>query len=109
MTIDTAKLKTAAEKAKAAVADYQSSVIDAAKFYRRAAEFHRLTDSPEQMLELIAALEAAEKRNAELEARTVKLPPCVDDLHGVGMVMSADAVTEALSAACINLETGGES
>ncbi|ELY3812385.1 ead/Ea22-like family protein [Cronobacter sakazakii] len=51
---------------------------------------------------------AAEARIAELEARTVKLPPCVDDLHGVGMVMSADAVTEALSAAGINLETGGE-
>ncbi|EOV9009483.1 ead/Ea22-like family protein [Cronobacter malonaticus] len=50
----------------------------------------------------------AEKRIAELEARTVKLPPCVDDLHGVGMVMSADAVTKALSAAGINLETGGE-
>ncbi|HDK7276980.1 ead/Ea22-like family protein [Cronobacter sakazakii] len=67
------------------------------------------TANPATVLELIAALEAAEKRNAELEARTVKLPPCVDDLHGVGMVMSADAVTEALSAACINLETGGES
>ncbi|EKK5196987.1 hypothetical protein PN545_001018 [Cronobacter sakazakii] len=50
----------------------------------------------------------AEKRVAELETRTVKLPPCVDDLHGVGMVMSADAVTKALSAAGINLETGGE-
>ncbi|EPT7054386.1 hypothetical protein [Cronobacter sakazakii] len=52
--------------------------------------------------------ESAEKRIAELEARKVKLPPCVDDLHGVGMVMAADAVTEALSAAGINLETGGE-
>ncbi|QWR81220.1 ead/Ea22-like family protein [Cronobacter sakazakii] len=66
------------------------------------------TANPATVLELIAALEAAEKRIAELEARTVKLPPCVDDLHGVGMVMSADAVTEALSAAGINLETGGE-
>ncbi|EPB6469370.1 ead/Ea22-like family protein [Cronobacter dublinensis] len=64
--------------------------------------------NPAAVLELIAALEAAEGRIAELEARTVKLPPCVDDLHGVGMVMSADAVTEALSAAGINLETGGE-
>lgn len=49
--IDTAKLKAAAERAKAAVADYQSGVIDAA-------EFHRLTDSPEQTLELIAQTEA---------------------------------------------------
>ncbi|HBV6573019.1 TPA: ead/Ea22-like family protein [Klebsiella pneumoniae] len=42
----------------------------------------------------------------ETEARTVsvKLPPCVDDLHGIGMVMSADAVTEALSAAGIKVE-----
>ncbi|EOU9576484.1 hypothetical protein [Cronobacter sakazakii] len=90
--------------------------------------FFRLC-TPEAVLELIAALEAteqhaargwgeaheqetrseaAEKRIAELEALTVKLPPCVDDLHGVGVVMSADAVTEALSAAGINLETGGE-
>ncbi|MFU9088563.1 hypothetical protein ACNA33_28065 [Klebsiella pneumoniae] len=37
------------------------------------------------------------KRIAELESRTVKLPPCVDDLHGIGMVMSADAVVEALT------------
>ncbi|MCY2259830.1 hypothetical protein OW835_13900 [Klebsiella pneumoniae] len=42
----------------------------------------------------------------ETETRTVsvKLPPCVDDLHGIGMVMSADAVTEALSAAGIKVE-----
>ncbi|NCH77938.1 ead/Ea22-like family protein [Cronobacter sakazakii] len=66
------------------------------------------TATPATVLELIAALEAAEKRVAELEARTVKLPPCVDDLHGIGMVMSADAVKEALSEAGINLETGGE-
>ncbi|EOC1196093.1 hypothetical protein AAAW47_001257 [Cronobacter sakazakii] len=59
---DIAKLKAAAERAKAAVADYQSGVIDTAEFHRRAAEFHRLTDSPEQALELIdqnAALVAA--------------------------------------------------
>ncbi|WP_053075465.1 hypothetical protein [Pluralibacter gergoviae] len=38
------------------------------------------------------------------EARTVKLPPCVDDLHGIGMVMSADAVIEALTVAGIKVE-----
>lgn len=57
---------------------------------------------------LLAERDADKKRIAELEARTVsvKLPPCVDDLHGIGMVMSADAVTEALSAAGIKLEVG---
>ena len=44
------------------------------------------------------------KRIAELESRTVKLPPCVDDLHGIGMVMSADAVVEALTSYGIKVE-----
>ncbi|EMX9243327.1 TPA: hypothetical protein ACQ53L_003246 [Klebsiella pneumoniae] len=43
-------------------------------------------------------------RIAELESRTVKLPPCVDDLHGIGMVMSADAVVEALTSYGIKVE-----
>lgn len=47
---------------------------------------------------------AAEQRIAELESRTVKLPPCVDDLHGIGMVMSADAVVEALTSYGIKVE-----
>lgn len=49
-------------------------------------------------------LEGADKRIAELESRTVKLPPCVDDLHGIGMVMSADAVVEALTSYGIKVE-----
>ncbi|HGU5432016.1 TPA: ead/Ea22-like family protein [Klebsiella pneumoniae] len=44
------------------------------------------------------------ERIAELESRTVKLPPCVDDLHGIGMVMPADAVIEMLAAAGIKVE-----
>ncbi|MFW3965562.1 hypothetical protein BME90_11505 [Klebsiella quasipneumoniae subsp. similipneumoniae] len=44
------------------------------------------------------------QRIAELESRTVKLPPCVDDLHGIGMVMSADAVVEALTSYGIKVE-----
>lgn len=44
------------------------------------------------------------KRIAELESRNVKLPPCVDDLHGIGMVMSADAVVEELATAGIKVE-----
>lgn len=42
--------------------------------------------------------------NLESRTVTVKLPPCVDDLHGIGMVMSADAVIEMLAAAGIKLE-----
>ncbi|WP_200982592.1 hypothetical protein [Klebsiella quasipneumoniae] len=45
-----------------------------------------------------------QERIAELESRDVKLPPCVDDLHGIGMVMSADAVIEALASAGIKVE-----
>lgn len=44
------------------------------------------------------------QRIAELEPRTVKLPPCVDDLHGIGMVMPADAVIEMLADAGIKVE-----
>lgn len=52
------------------------------------------------------AVERAENADhiAELESRTVKLPPCVDDLHGIGMVMSADAVVEALTSYGIKVE-----
>ncbi|HBZ3186917.1 TPA: ead/Ea22-like family protein [Klebsiella pneumoniae] len=45
-----------------------------------------------------------QERISELESRTVKLPPCVDDLHGIGMVMSADAVVEALTSYGIKVE-----
>ncbi|KAB1004481.1 hypothetical protein HIK33_17840 [Cronobacter sakazakii] len=64
---DTAKLKAAAERANAAMNDYVGGVIDAAEFQRLAAEFHSLTDSPDQILMLISALEAAEKRSADME------------------------------------------
>ena len=47
---------------------------------------------------------ALRQRIAELESRAVKLPPCVDDVHGIGMVMSSDAVVEALTAAGIKVE-----
>ncbi|HDY7237029.1 TPA: hypothetical protein ACHV31_003895 [Klebsiella pneumoniae] len=60
--------------------------------------------SPAETMELVEALEKAQQRIAELESRTVKLPPCVDDLHGIGMVMSADAVVEALATAGIKVE-----
>ncbi|ELC0794952.1 TPA: ead/Ea22-like family protein [Klebsiella pneumoniae] len=52
------------------------------------------------------AVERAENADhiAELESRTVKLPLCVDDLHGIGMVMSADAVVDALTSYGIKVE-----
>lgn len=49
-------------------------------------------------------LDKEQQSIAELESRTVKLPPCVDDLHGIGMVMSADAVIDMLAAAGIKVE-----
>ncbi|EMC4334365.1 hypothetical protein AAAW47_002825 [Cronobacter sakazakii] len=78
---DIAKLKAAAERAKAAVADYQSGVIDAAEFHRRAAEFHRLTDSPEQALELIAALEAMQRANAAQDGHINQQQDRIDKLE----------------------------
>lgn len=50
------------------------------------------------------AMEKAQQRIFELESSTVKLTPCVDDLHGIGMVMSADAVVEALTSYGIKVE-----
>ncbi|EQA3413049.1 hypothetical protein ACX1JN_000692 [Cronobacter sakazakii] len=98
MTIDTAKLKAAPRHSVDGYGRQDICYNDPEGEFVFYSDYEALKD----------ALEAAEKRITELEARTVKLPPCVDDLHGVGMVMSADAVTEALSAAGINLETGGE-
>ncbi|HBT0501581.1 ead/Ea22-like family protein [Klebsiella pneumoniae] len=88
--------------------------------------------NPENILALVEALEKAQRRIveldrknceldsltqrwvveraenadhiAELESRTVKLPLCVDDLHGIGMVMSADAVVDALTSYGIKVE-----
>lgn len=58
---------------------------------------------------LIAALEAAQKRNAELEARTVTLPrpACTYADHSYP-AYSEKQVVELLESLGINLETGGE-
>ncbi|PUH07968.1 hypothetical protein [Klebsiella pneumoniae] len=58
----------------------------------------------DERLALVEALEKAQQRITQLESRAVKLPPCVDDLHGIGMVMSADAVVEALTSYGIKVE-----
>ncbi|ALB54853.1 hypothetical protein BN136_3683 [Cronobacter universalis NCTC 9529] len=108
-----AKLKAAAEKAKD---DFRPNVVV----------------STRDVLELIAALEAAEKRNAGLEARAVKLPDnCEHDVMApVASFMYEDGyefdgedysalagrvrseletvLRRSLRAAGINLETGGE-
>ncbi|STD04917.1 hypothetical protein [Cronobacter sakazakii] len=70
--------------------------------------FFRLC-TPEAVIELIAALEAAQKRNAELEARTVTLPrpACTYADHSYP-AYSEKQVVELLESLGINLETGGE-
>lgn len=57
-----------------------------------------------EKIDIDEELEKEQQSIAELESRTVKLPPCVDDLHGIGMVMSADAVIDMLAAAGIKWE-----
>lgn len=99
----------------------QLSHEDGIALHKADAEFIALAN-PANVLALVEALEKAQqridsqreyyecviadggKRLAELESRTVKLPPCVDDLHGIGMVMSADAVVEALTSYGIKVE-----
>ncbi|HHU2814393.1 hypothetical protein N3K64_04745 [Escherichia coli] len=124
MTLDIAKLKAAAEKAKeyGGIAMY-SKAIKANAVFKEAA-------NPATVLELIAqnealvaahvnlklladvyrhAYEEARARIAELEARTVtvELPRWYAGPYG-SMVYDADAVEAALELAGINLETGGE-
>ncbi|PLI34507.1 hypothetical protein B6J45_13130 [Klebsiella pneumoniae] len=69
----------------------QSKIIELQQGYEIDPRTHEIIDLQERQL-------------AKLESRTVKLPPCVDDLHGIGMVMSADAVVDALAAAGIKVE-----
>lgn len=121
MTIDIAKLKAAAEKARwgnwSAYKPHKGARGYEVRVGCEAVAQHCLKDdadfiaeaSPKVVLELIAALEAAEKRIAELEARTVtvELPRGYVGPYG-SLVYDADAVEAALEMAGINLETGGE-
>ncbi|EJJ0548874.1 hypothetical protein CDU00_10505 [Cronobacter sakazakii] len=72
------------------------------------AEFIALAN-PAAVLELIAALEAAEKRIGELEARTVTLPrpACTYADHSYP-AYSEKQVVDLLESLGINFETGGE-
>ncbi|ELY4391697.1 ead/Ea22-like family protein [Cronobacter sakazakii] len=69
------------------------------------------TANPATVLELIAALEAAQKRIAELEARTVKLPSINTQMFNddvmFGYRKAQREAVEFCAAAGINLETGG--
>lgn len=65
---------------------------------------NRVRKQNRHICELFDDNTALRQRIAELESLTVKLLPCVDDLHGIGMVMSADAVIEMLAAAGIKVE-----
>ncbi|EPE3189227.1 ead/Ea22-like family protein [Cronobacter sakazakii] len=74
------------------------------------------TANPATVLELIAALEAAEKRIAELEARTLRVhmpalrnAEMMSDLAWNSAIDHCfDALIKATDEAGINIETGGE-
>ncbi|ELY2771013.1 ead/Ea22-like family protein [Cronobacter sakazakii] len=117
----TAKLKAAAEKARwgdwSAYKPHSGARGYEVRVDSEAVAQHCLKDdaafiaeaSPKAVLCLIAALEAAQKRNAELEARTVTLPrpACTYADHSYP-AYSEKQVVELLGSLGINLETGGE-
>ena len=114
----TAKLKAAALKAKAATEDYAAGRISITTCYSECAEFNSLTDGPDQILPLIEALEAAQSRIAELEARTltVTLPEYRNspDMHtkqfyeAIGFNQGLDACADVMCTAGIKLQIEGE-
>ncbi|TYD48389.1 ead/Ea22-like family protein [Cronobacter sakazakii] len=125
MTIDTAKLKAAAEKARwgdwSAYKPHSGARGYEVRVGSEAVAQHCLKDdaafiaaaSPKAVLCLIAALEAAEKRVAELEARTVKLPSINPQMFNDDVIFgyrkAQREAVEFCAAAGINLETGGVS
>ncbi|ELY2630706.1 ead/Ea22-like family protein [Cronobacter sakazakii] len=121
---NTAKLKAAAEKARwgdwSAYKPHSGARGYEVRVGSEAVAQHCLKDdaafiaeaSPKTVLCLIAALEAAEKRIAELEARTVKLPSINPQMFNddvmFGYRKAQREAVEFCAAAGINLETGGE-
>ncbi|EPN1652007.1 hypothetical protein ACTV1M_003778 [Cronobacter dublinensis] len=109
---DTAKLKAAAERV---VETYGDEWFEAGRqictVHKSKVNLINLCN-PAAVLELIAALEAAQKRVAELEARTVRLPAedigTAKEFYEDAVVVPLSVVNEACAAAGINLETGGE-
>ncbi|WP_201789459.1 ead/Ea22-like family protein [Cronobacter sakazakii] len=129
---DTAKLKAAAEKAHwgdwSAYKPHSGARGYEVRVGSEAVAQHCLKDdaafiaeaSPKAVLCLIAALEAAQKRNAELEASHEKLRDALAVIHNtirldglnapLAAIMSRAkrAHEESAATAGINLETGGE-
>ncbi|WP_171965367.1 hypothetical protein [Cronobacter sakazakii] len=122
--MNTAKLKAAAERQKsilAYIASYEPGDIDSDTVDLRFEDengcdtgcdvsiVEECRRSADLVGELISALEAAQKRNAELEARTVTLPrpACTYADHSYP-AYSEKQVVELLESLGINLETGGE-
>ncbi|EOC1312522.1 ead/Ea22-like family protein [Cronobacter turicensis] len=132
MSIDTAKLKAAAEKARwgdwSAYKPHSGARGYEVRVGSEAVAQHCLKEdaafiaeaSPKAVLCLIAALEAAEKRNAELGASHEKLRDAMAAIHNtirmdglnapLAAIMSRAkrAYEESAAVAGINLETGGE-
>ncbi|KAB0886131.1 hypothetical protein FZI56_22285 [Cronobacter sakazakii] len=120
----TAKLKSAAEKARwgdwSAYKPHSGARGYEVRVGSEAVAQHCLKDdaafiaeaSPKAVLCLIAALEAAQKRIAELEARKVKLPSINPQMFNddvmFGYRKAQREAVEFCAAAGINLETGGE-
>ncbi|ELY3575053.1 hypothetical protein SMX32_002362 [Cronobacter sakazakii] len=123
--MNTSKLKAAAEKVRwvdwSAYKPHSGARGYEVRVDSEAVAQHCLKDdaafiaeaSPKAVLCLIAALEAAEKRIAELEARTVKLPSINPQMFNddvmFGYRKAQREAVEFCAAAGINLETGGES
>ncbi|MDQ1933495.1 ead/Ea22-like family protein [Cronobacter sakazakii] len=137
MTIDTAELKAAAEKATPGrvgdridgsgsikyrcvgadgslvlLTDHKNNEYGFVGDNGEADELFFRLCTPEAVIELIAALEAAQKRIAELEARKVKLPSINPQMFNddvmFGYRKAQREAVEFCAAAGINLETGGE-
>ncbi|EOC0100829.1 hypothetical protein EJD93_22815 (plasmid) [Cronobacter sakazakii] len=120
----TAKLKSAAEKARwgdwSAYKPHSGARGYEVRVGSEAVAQHCLKDdaafiaeaSPKAVLCLIAALEAAQKRIAELEARKVKLPSINPQMFNddvmFGYRKAQREAVEFCAVAGINLETGGE-
>ncbi|EOU9538705.1 ead/Ea22-like family protein [Cronobacter dublinensis] len=125
--MNTAKLKAAAEKARwgdwSAYKPHSGARGYEVRVGSEAVAQHCLKDdaafiaeaSPKAVLCLIAALEAAKKRIAELEARKLEViipPRLCHDYAAVAVQQRDEQWHKALHDACdragINLETGGE-
>ena len=64
------RMKAAAIRAKAATEDYVANRMSMSVCLSECEEFNNLSDGPDNIIALVEALEAAEKRNAELECIT---------------------------------------